>query len=530
MNAIPGKYFNVLFWILIGVSLLQFLLFRYAPSLDGPQHLHNAYVLKDLIFKNGSIPDFYAINDLPVGYWTSHLLLSIFTLVFPPWLAEKMLLITYVTGVALAYRYFLGSSGMEINPFAQYLIFPFIPSFFFLAGYYAFSFGIIVFLLAFGYWNTISGSVRLPQAIRFSLLLLLLYFTNGLVFTFFLISFFIFYISEILIDLLANEERRETIRRLGIRTLYTTASFIPVLIVLFIYSKSVISIQSGVSGNPADLTDLLRQLITMRILIGFHHEMESVATVPLFLALLLVGLTVMIQSVIRLDQKKAKLGTILQDKANIFLLLAFVFFMVYILNPDQYMAGIMTLRAGFFFFLFLIMWIPFNRIPLPVNLLMGGVILFAVIYNQALMPVFYKPQVSLIKELQELDSHIEQNATIYTLRESDNWLHVHYGLYIGLSNHLVNLNNPQCYGPFPIVWDEENIPAMFAGDLQIKLNKLDRVDPAKHEARQVDYITVFYHDRFLKKEDNAEWKKVLDNDYELVHLTSRGTAAVYRLR
>ena len=107
LYGISDKTYKIGFLILIGVSMIQFLLFRYAPSLDGPQHLHNAYVLKDLIFGKGLVRDFYNINQIPVGYWTSHILLSLLTVFFPPWLAETLFLLIYVAGVSLAYRYLL---------------------------------------------------------------------------------------------------------------------------------------------------------------------------------------------------------------------------------------------------------------------------------------------------------------------------------------------------------------------------------------------------------------------------------------
>ena len=167
----------------------------------------------------------------------------------------------------------------------------------------------------------------------------------------------------------------------------------------------------GLERNPLAVEELVEQLIRIRPLIGFHHEKESVATIPLFLMLILVGFTVMIQYAVKLEKKQITPSKILQDRSSIFLLLSLLFLVIYFLNPDRFIAGTMTLRVGFFFFLFLIMWIPFNRIPLLVNLIMGVVLLFAVTYNQALMPSFYKPQIGLIKELQELDSHLEAGAT-----------------------------------------------------------------------------------------------------------------------
>lgn len=528
LYSIPDKPYKLGFLILIGISMLQFLLFRYAPSLDGPQHLHNAYVLKDLLFGKGMVREFYNLNSIPVGYWTTPVLLSFFTTFSPPWLAETLFLVCYVIGISLAFRYFIKSLQLEYNPIAQYLIFPFIPSFFLLAGYYAFSFGIAVFLLVYGYWNRRSANFSWSTSWRFSLLLLLLYFTHGLVFVFFLATFILHYLFHSTIDVLEAKSRKETWQQIGQKTLRTVVAFLPVLIVLFIYSRAVISIQSTVDTQRVYARELLEQLFRIRPIIGFHHEMESVATKPLFLVLVLIGVSIIVQYLVKLQLQKITFRQILLDRSNIYLFTALIFLVVYMANPDQWIAGSMTVRVGFFFFLFLIMWIPFKRIPLPINILMGLVILFAVAYNQALMPYFYKPQVQLIKEIQEVDPYVEEGASMITLRESDNWLHLHYGLYAGLDLHLINLNNPQCYGPFPLVWDPENSSAMYTGEDQVNVPGLGRVDPATHPSRQVDYILVFYHDRFLKKEGNETWRTMLEEEYEMLHLTSGKAAAIYQ--
>lgn len=521
------KYYNLGFWILIGVTLFQFLHYKYTLSLDGPQHLHNAYVLKDLLLNKGEVRDFYNINPLPVGYWTTHILLTLLTFIFPPWLAEKLLLVIYVLGMALAFRYFLRSVSKKLNPVGLYLIFPLIPSFFILLGYYAFSFGVIMLLVTLGYWNRISRNPGWRDLLKFSLLLLLFYFTHGLVFTFFLAVFLLQYVYETLISLFEEGNFKEGLIEQGGKTVKTVLAFIPSLIFLFIYSRSVLSTQAGIDTITSDFKELLDQLFRISPIIGFHREMEAVYTKPLSLGLMLVVLTIFVRQVLRLWSGRSTIKMIVTDKTNIYLLISLVFLLIFFLNPDRFIAGSMTKRIGFFFFLFLIMWIPFQRIPAMVNLIMGLVVLFAVIYNQTLMPQFYEPQDRLITELQELDPSIKDGSSIYTLKELDNWLNDHFGLYVGLEKHTINLNNPQCYGPFPLIWDREHSSAFFAGKQQVNVAGLGRLDPEKYPSRQVDYLLVFYHDRFLNKEGNEAWQAILEDDYHLVQVSSGGAAGLY---
>ncbi|MCK4746730.1 MAG: hypothetical protein KAT15_06835, partial [Bacteroidales bacterium] len=473
LNKIPDRFFNVAFLIFIVISALQYLLFKYSPSLDGPQHLYNAYVLKDLVLNRGIIPDYLAINPSPVGYWTTQLVLSFFTMVLPPWLAEKLILLIYVATFALAYRYFCRSSEDDTNRVALFLIFPFIFSYYILTGNYAFGFGIVLFFFCFGFWNQISSNVKVVPAIKLSILLLLLYFTHVVIFTFFVFSFAIYYLLESVIDLHPGNNQRLSAREVGIRTLFTLAAFIPPAIPWFISTRSVISLQASLATQAKSAQVLLDHLFRIRPLIGFHHGIESVATIPLFLLLMLVLVTILSGSLYRLDRGIVKSRELLFRKSNLYLVVAAAFMLLYMLNPDQFMAGNLTARAGLFFFLLLIMWIPFNRLPGLLNLLMAVVIAFTVIYNQAIMPQFYTSQNEFIKELQELDKYMEEGATVWPLKESDNWLHKHFQLYIGLRKHSVNLENPQCYGPFPIIWNQDELPAMFAGDQQLKFYGTD---------------------------------------------------------
>ena len=80
------------FALLLLISMLPLWIFKYVPSLDGPQHLYNSNVIMQLIQGSEIFREFFRINEVVVGYWTGHFALSFFNLFLPAWLAEKMFL------------------------------------------------------------------------------------------------------------------------------------------------------------------------------------------------------------------------------------------------------------------------------------------------------------------------------------------------------------------------------------------------------------------------------------------------------
>jgi hypothetical protein len=256
--------------------------------------------------------------------------------------------------------------------------------------------------------------------------------------------------------------------------------------------------------------------------------MESIGTVPLFLALVVSGFSVVIGLLKGVMKRKLNLLDILRDKAFVFLLLMIIFLGFFFLDPDRFLSGSMTTRASYFAFLLLIMWLPLMKIPRLAGILLGVALLFAIVYHQWLMPRYYGPQAKLVSEIQELDTGIKEGSTVLTLRESGNWVHLHFGLYAGLKSHTVHLTNPQCYGPFPILWNKEHVPAIFAAEEQVYVTGLGKVDPATQGRRPLDYVLIFYYEEFLSKEENKKWKEILEQDYKRTMLSSGGSAALYQ--
>ena len=100
--------------------------------------------------------------------------------------------------------------------------------------------------------------------------------------------------------------------------------------------------------------------------------------------------------------------------------------------------------------------------------------------------------------------------------------------YVADEKELVHLKNPQCAGQFPVKWDEHTLPECYLGNQWIKPDRAPDIRGSGHRKLQVDYITVFHQQAFWEAEDEEKWQQILDEHYELVIITSRELAALYR--
>ena len=197
LDSFIKKYYWVFTLLFLVPGLAQFWLTRYVPSLDGPQHLYNANVLVELLSGNEHFSEFFRVNPVLVGYWTGHFTLSLFTLIFPAWLAEKLFLTTYLLAMFFAFRYLVRSIQPGKDNLLVYLIFPFIFHNYLVLGYYSFSIAAIFFFLAFGYWIRKREQFRWKEMLLFGTLGLGVFLSHALVFLFFGAAFFLFFLLSI---------------------------------------------------------------------------------------------------------------------------------------------------------------------------------------------------------------------------------------------------------------------------------------------------------------------------------------------
>src|SRR5262249_47677534 len=145
--------------------LLPVWAFHFVPTQDGPAHLYNAQVIKDYGNSAAGYKQYFKIPPNTLPNWTSHLLLAGLLFLFPPLVAEKLLVSLYILGFAGSFRYFLGAFGERCRPlsWAGLLV---VYNRCFWMGFYNYCLGLLLFWVVLGYCLRHRETFRLAQAAR----------------------------------------------------------------------------------------------------------------------------------------------------------------------------------------------------------------------------------------------------------------------------------------------------------------------------------------------------------------------------
>src|SRR5258706_1568059 len=188
-ESLSSKSHLVVFSILLALQVAIIWAFPHFASQDGPAHLYNAALLRNIHSPEWpAIAKVYQLNSRPVpNLATEALLAGLFTF-FQPAVAEKILVTGYFVFFCIGFVYALGSLHEDADKFS--LLSLLLANNFLLGmGFYNFCYGLVVFLLAFGYWMRRRDHIRWPQAIALTGLGLAAYFSH--VFSFLMVAFFI---------------------------------------------------------------------------------------------------------------------------------------------------------------------------------------------------------------------------------------------------------------------------------------------------------------------------------------------------
>src|SRR5260221_6608383 len=90
--TMPSVTVRRLYLALAIVSLAPIWSAHYLPTADGPSHVYNSWVLRELVLGHrGIVADWYAVDWRPYPNWSGHVVLALLMAGFPPLVAEKLL-------------------------------------------------------------------------------------------------------------------------------------------------------------------------------------------------------------------------------------------------------------------------------------------------------------------------------------------------------------------------------------------------------------------------------------------------------
>jgi hypothetical protein len=162
------------------VAIIPIWSVRYLPTVDGPSHLYNSWILQQLLGgADGPISEWFRIDWQPHPNWIGHAVMAALMTVVPPLIAEKL----FVTGIVGLFLYAVWRyAGVisESNRIFAFLAVPFAYNLMLQNGFYNFCVGVdLYFLIVAAWWRRRHRPDARTIAITAGLLLLC-YFSHAM--------------------------------------------------------------------------------------------------------------------------------------------------------------------------------------------------------------------------------------------------------------------------------------------------------------------------------------------------------------
>ncbi len=483
--------------------------FKYFPSQDGPAHVYNSYVLSVFHDEDSTrLQEYYKLNLTLFPNWLAHICMSLLMKIFPPLIAEKILLSAIIGLFPLSLFYFIGAvcKGKDLLGFVGFL---FSDHYLLHMGFYSFSISVPLFFFALGYFMKHKEDLNLEKIAILNLLCLLIYFSH-------ILSFLLLILSLTLLTI-------TSFRRKPKRVVALLVCMLPLYFIMANYLLTNISTDSkGIELKWERFSDWKAwdYLLSTKSLMSF----TDAHLIPTRLVGIMLGMLLGVTLYKRIRQKR-----ILSQESQ-FLLLFGVFAVFYFIMPGGMASGgWINDRVNLFMFPVLL---PFLFVDYH-KYIKRGIVVVMIILSISRLAInfrYYYPMDRNMKEYTSGIELIEKNKVVLgiasdaspNVMDSPPFTHIefvepfaHAINYYGVDNGGISLSNYECkYNYFPFDW---------------------RI---KHSG-VIDYIVAWKLDKskvFACGDDIMrthgldvhEITESLDTDYELIHSTEN--LQVYRHR
>lgn len=396
-------------------------------TLDGPVHLYNSRLIRNLFLDDELVKQFYRWNTIPEPNWTGHLFLAVTGFVFSSGTALKLLMSGIIVLTASGYRNLIIQSSSN-QAWSSWLIFPWLYSFPFLLGFFNYSIGVALFPWFIILWMK---DQELQTARNFSLLFilaLLIYFSHIVVFG----------LAVIAAACISIRQLNREIRLL--RLIFLSAPFV-LLAIVFVFHSGTKGMHDDYSRLP--LTEQLLNFGCARPLLIYDFEKElptGFAYASIFL--ILIGIAIHQKTVNRYF--RPVLGFVIIVTGLHFVL------------PDSIASGgILTVRLAQCSFLALIWLFACTNPSYMLRRLAAGI---SVGFTLMFFSMHHDTNRNLSAEAStyiDAASHIPSGSVVLPLNYSTNWLHANFCGFAGAEQHLIMLDNYEANQEhFPLLWQK----------------------------------------------------------------------------
>jgi hypothetical protein len=507
-----------LFFVLVSLNALPLILLPYYPSLDGPVHLYNVNLLREMIMGgNPLITDFFSINRDIIPNWTSTFILAIFRLVLSSQVADKLFLLT----IAFALPWTVFSLIRRVAPQNMLLSLfslSFVYTYPFGLGFYNFCFGVVVYLCILNFW--IGRKNVLASLMGLSGLLLLAYFTHILVFVLSFSSVGLYSVLQ-----LAGNIRRKTRYQQPMKEIAVILmAGLPGLVLSFIYLSQW---NDPVAASRLPLKDLLKWIFDARFLIIHNYLREDDFSRLVFFTAF--GLIIYIST--RYFSKKPEHKPTVQCSSPRFFagLLSMIFLILYLVFPDESSGGsYLSVRLNLFFYLALFIWLTTFTYPKKL-LVLAALVLFVATAGLTYRNYYSTRNYNqLIKNFHAAEEWVTAHSVILPITNNNWLLDDHFPSYLGWEKPVILLENYEAStGYFPVVWNLAGMPSLRLGDSIVSDVCLYTNFPAsENHSVNIDYV-IIWGDEGMDDCEKGIWT-IVNRDFELIFSAEKHAFSLYK--
>ena len=497
---------NKFFYIVIILNMLPILLYHFFPTMDGAAHLYNSNIINELVLNpNGFLSNYFLINPEPVPNWLSHFLLAISNLIFPAWIAEKILLLIYFIFLPLSFRALI--KVFNEKAYLSYLIFPFTYSFLFYIGFYNFCLAFILLFYTIRYWLLNHEKNRLKFILILFVLISITYFSHILVYSFLLFIIFVL-LSQMFIQYIRYEGFSKNILTIYLKkylVLFFASLPSLLLFINFYFSREFI-----LNNENIDNSILIKWIKDIRPIIALIYDAELRLTEVLYH--LFIGLTAILfyNRINKIDfSKKSTSNKIifairngLFHKTDVFLFITLITVLIYFNVSSNSGAGMMSERFNLLIYLFYILWLSIQVFPkwlMQFSVTIILIVNFGFVYRYTLATKGLSMQAVAIYNTA---NHIKPYSTVLPINYSDNWLSPHFSNYLGVDKPLIILENYEAdVGWFPILWNNK-MSKITLGSIEKENLCLHWKSSHNNNNKPADYIFIYGNNK-----DKAQCKQ-----------------------
>lgn len=207
-------------------------------------------------------------------------------------------------------------------------------------------------------------------------------------------------------------------------------------------------------------------------------------------------------------------------RADAWLWMTALFLFLYFYLPDSDgNAGFVSVRLGLLFFLFLILWIGAQPLPLLLGVFSA---LLSVYCNFSLNEYYLKEneqKSAKIEDLMAVKKLLQPNTVLLPLNFEEDWLLGHSPNLLGVDNAVVVLENYEAAtNYFPLRWKDESLPDFRLGESSIAaFNCIGCRNNVQGKHKAIDYIYKMGNRRDTTNACENDFFAKVESGYEKIY-------------